>query len=375
VIALQQLLPLLRFDGYYVLSDLTGVPDILSRIKPIFRSLVRGCRKEPRVNELKPWVRIVVTAYLLVLVPVLALVMAWIVMAAPRIFATAYDSLGLQLDRIRDSSGTAEVGVGVFRAAALVMPLAAISLSVGRSGKLAIKGVSGWARGSAGRTAAALAATAALAGAAGYTLWPNGDYEPIRPGERGTIGEALASLPDAVGGRPSFTPAREQEYAPEPTVRERAAASGDNQPPEPRTPGAPTTGDPTTPPGRAPAPDDAPGTEDGYWSGGEPSAEPQPPIAPPPPPPASGTDPAPTPTASPSPTPTATTTPAPSPNGTPAPAPSPAPDDAGAQTQTPTATATPPPTATPMSTSTPTTLPDPGVATSTSTPSPEPVLP
>ena len=39
VIILQQLLPLLRFDGYYVLSDLTGVPDILSRIKPIFRSL------------------------------------------------------------------------------------------------------------------------------------------------------------------------------------------------------------------------------------------------------------------------------------------------------------------------------------------------
>jgi len=47
-IALQQLLPLLRFDGYYVLSDLTGVPDILSRIKPIFRSLLPG-RREPQV--------------------------------------------------------------------------------------------------------------------------------------------------------------------------------------------------------------------------------------------------------------------------------------------------------------------------------------
>jgi putative peptide zinc metalloprotease protein len=47
VIILQQLLPLLRFDGYYVLSDLTGVPDILSRIKPIFRSLLRPRRPEP----------------------------------------------------------------------------------------------------------------------------------------------------------------------------------------------------------------------------------------------------------------------------------------------------------------------------------------
>ena len=47
-IILQQLLPLLRFDGYYVVTDLTGVPDILSRIKPIFASLVPGRRADPR---------------------------------------------------------------------------------------------------------------------------------------------------------------------------------------------------------------------------------------------------------------------------------------------------------------------------------------
>ena len=72
VILLQQLLPLLRFDGYYVLSDLTGVPDILSRIKPIFRSLIRPREPQPAVMELKPWVRLVVTGYLLALVPALA---------------------------------------------------------------------------------------------------------------------------------------------------------------------------------------------------------------------------------------------------------------------------------------------------------------
>jgi putative peptide zinc metalloprotease protein len=31
---LQQLLPFLRLDGYYILSDLTGVPDMFSCIKP-----------------------------------------------------------------------------------------------------------------------------------------------------------------------------------------------------------------------------------------------------------------------------------------------------------------------------------------------------
>ena len=139
ILVLQQLLPLLRFDGYYVLSDLTGVPDILSRIGPIFRSLIPG-RREPRVDELKPWVRAVVTAYLLVLVPLLALLLIWIVAAAPRLLATAYDSVGLQLERLRAGDGAAEIGVGALRIAALTLPLAAMALSVGCSGRLAAGG-------------------------------------------------------------------------------------------------------------------------------------------------------------------------------------------------------------------------------------------
>src|SRR5215218_7269482 len=94
IILLQQLLPLMRFDGYYVLTDLTGVPDILSRIKPIFRSLIRGRRHEPRVAELKPWVRVAVTLYLLLLIPTLTLLVVWMTMSFPRTFATAYDSFG-----------------------------------------------------------------------------------------------------------------------------------------------------------------------------------------------------------------------------------------------------------------------------------------
>ena len=54
LLVLQQLLPLLRFDGYYVLSDLAGVPDVLGRVKPVLRSLLPGRGDEPRVTELKP---------------------------------------------------------------------------------------------------------------------------------------------------------------------------------------------------------------------------------------------------------------------------------------------------------------------------------
>ncbi len=63
--------PWLRLDGYYVLNDLTGVPDVLSRVGPVLRSLVPGRAVDPRAGELKPWVRWVLTAYALVLVPVL----------------------------------------------------------------------------------------------------------------------------------------------------------------------------------------------------------------------------------------------------------------------------------------------------------------
>ena len=37
---LEQLLPFVRFDGYFILSDLAGVPDLFARIAPILRSAV-----------------------------------------------------------------------------------------------------------------------------------------------------------------------------------------------------------------------------------------------------------------------------------------------------------------------------------------------
>jgi hypothetical protein len=223
VIMCQQLLPLLRFDGYYVLTDLTGVPDILSRIKPIFRSLVRGRQNEPKVAELKPWVRVAVTAYLLVLIPTLAFLFTWMVMGAPRILATVGDSFGVQVDRISAAPGPAEVGVGALRLLMLVMPVASMTLSVGRTSRMLGCGLTRWAQGSASRGAVAALGVVAVLGAVAYVWWPNGDYQPIRPGERGTLGETFSEIRDLPGGRPSFTPEREQQYALVPTVRQEEA--------------------------------------------------------------------------------------------------------------------------------------------------------
>src|SRR3954447_10267720 len=334
-IVLQQLLPLLRFDGYYVMSDLTGVPDILSRIKPIFRSLVPGRDAEPRVEELKPWVRVVVTAYLVVLIPTLGFLIVSTVLAAPRMAATAYDSLGLQIDRIRSAPGAPEVVLGVFQSGALIMPLGAMALSISRSGRMAGRGLIAWSSGSALRRAVAVAGTAAVAAGAAYTWWPNGDYRPVRPGERGTVGEALQSVRDAPGGRPSFTQARERRFGSVPTVREqgaaqrRRAAKQRARRNEAHRPAGPREGSHDAS-GTAPEDDPGPGVDDqgadapaqeddpGSWSPASPTTTPDatpsgasPPTATPAP---SSSPPPPSPSSSPtatSPSPTAASTPSP----------------------------------------------------------------
>src|SRR3954454_12259683 len=91
----QQSLPLLRLDGYYIISDLTGVPDMLSRVKPVLASLLPGHPADRRVTELKPWVRRTVTGYVLTVIPVLLLAFLMMLVHAPRAFATGYDSVVL----------------------------------------------------------------------------------------------------------------------------------------------------------------------------------------------------------------------------------------------------------------------------------------
>src|SRR5687768_14758339 len=92
----RQLLPLLRFDGYHVLADLTGVPDLYQRIGPILKGLLPGHWREPEATALKPWARAVVIAWVLIVVPLMALTLLFVVVALPRVLATAWASLQQQ---------------------------------------------------------------------------------------------------------------------------------------------------------------------------------------------------------------------------------------------------------------------------------------
>src|SRR4029078_7590635 len=95
---LQQLIPVVRFDGYYVLSDLAGVPDLFARVGPVLRSLRPGHPIDPRVTELRPYARRFVAGWVLVVVPLLTAVIAWTLWHLPEFIARA--RVGIQLQQL-----------------------------------------------------------------------------------------------------------------------------------------------------------------------------------------------------------------------------------------------------------------------------------
>jgi putative peptide zinc metalloprotease protein len=265
---IQQLLPLLRLDGYYIISDLTGVPDMLSRIKPVLSSLIPGRKASDRVTELKPWVRGVVTAYVCTIVPILLLATALMLVHAPRAFATAYDSFGVQWDKVVGASGLVAGAAGLVQLATLVLPCVGMVLTSGRIGRRVCGSAWRWSEGEPLRRGVLGFGGVAAVGLAAFIWWPNGEYRPIQPAERGTIQAAVSNLSKVPTGRPSLTPERERQLGGAPTERQRVKrerdltgtqAPRDEKRPRAAQPGATSTTE-TTPADTTPSDTTATGT-------------------------------------------------------------------------------------------------------------------
>jgi putative peptide zinc metalloprotease protein len=96
LIVVDQFLPWVRLDGYYVVADLIGVSDLFSRIRPILRSLVPGRPSGPRVTELKPWARAAVTAWVMSTIAVMLAMTVVVVTHAPAYFDRIWASIFVQ---------------------------------------------------------------------------------------------------------------------------------------------------------------------------------------------------------------------------------------------------------------------------------------
>ena len=82
---LEQLMPFVRFDGYFILSDLIGVPDLFARVAPIVKSALPRGRRDPRVTGLRRRARIMVTTWVLCVIPLLAFSIGYLVLYLPAV--------------------------------------------------------------------------------------------------------------------------------------------------------------------------------------------------------------------------------------------------------------------------------------------------
>ncbi len=142
----QQLVPAVRFDGYYLLADLAGVPDLFARVRPVLSSLLPGRGVDPRVQELRPAARRLVIGWVFVVVPTLAFGMAWLIWQLPFIIERTLISVGVQahqLDRAWNGHDVVVMLLSTISIALLALPLLGIGVLLWRLGSLLVQTLRG----------------------------------------------------------------------------------------------------------------------------------------------------------------------------------------------------------------------------------------
>jgi putative peptide zinc metalloprotease protein len=264
--ALHQFFPFFRLDGYYVISDLIGVPDLFARIGPTLRSLFSPRARDPRVAGLRPFARAVVVAWVLLTLASMCFLYLLLIAGLPRLLATAQQSFLIHAATLEQSVASGNLATGTLAAieeVLLLLPLVAIALSVGGVGKTVV--ATGWRYSNRRPVARAvvLVGSALLIGfGAGFGL-AHHLYKPIQPWERGTVaattGGGAALAPDL--------PAVQHEIAPlTPTLHGPPAPSPSATTPSPSgsapavftAPSSPSAGGASPSPQASPAPSPAP---------------------------------------------------------------------------------------------------------------------
>lgn len=199
----RQLLPLVRFDGYHILADATGVPDLFQRIRPVLLGLLPWRWGRPENRVLKPWARAVVTLWVLVTVPLLLFSLAMMVLALPRLLATAWSSAAKQQELLAGSLGAGDLAgaaVRILAIAAVALPMVGMLYILVRLLRQLVTRLWRKTSGHALRRTAAMGAVAALLAGLAWAWWPDGGtYRPVQPYERGTLADATASVLPASG--------------------------------------------------------------------------------------------------------------------------------------------------------------------------------
>lgn len=127
----QQFVPFVRLDGFYIVTDLAGVPDLFARIGPTIRGLLARRRPVPALADLTPRARVIVMAWVATTVPTLGVLTVLLLVNVPDLLAGAWAGLTVQGTLTLAAVGRSDVvgaALGLVRIVILAMPLAGVSV-------------------------------------------------------------------------------------------------------------------------------------------------------------------------------------------------------------------------------------------------------
>ncbi|MFZ6005591.1 MAG: hypothetical protein ACOYXM_16835 [Actinomycetota bacterium] len=195
----RQLAPLVRLDGYHVLADLVGVPDLFARIRPVLIGLLPTRWGHPEARVLKPWARAVVSLWVLLVVPILLFSLLIMVLSFPRLAATAAEGLGDQWAGLRQHwarSDLLRMALSAVAMLTIALPVASVCYLLSRFAQRAAR--KAWSSTASQPRArrALVAASVSLVLALLAAWWPQGQYQAIDEGEHLTL-PALGQMVDS----------------------------------------------------------------------------------------------------------------------------------------------------------------------------------
>lgn len=117
----RQLFPFVRFDGYWALTDLLGVPDILSHMKA---TLTRGLGQSgvsSQAAPLKVWARLVFVIFTLFTVPVLVALTTIMLVQGPTMFVAVVQALEVNVTQAEEAWLSGQAWTAIAAGASLVL--------------------------------------------------------------------------------------------------------------------------------------------------------------------------------------------------------------------------------------------------------------
>ncbi len=183
----KQLSPVIRADGYHILADATGVPDLFAHMIPTMRRLLPGHRHEP--SALTGRARLIVTVWVLIVVPVILSLMIGAVVLLPHLATSAWNSgsrIASAIPKDADHGQILDLLAALVSLVALVLPVLGSVLVSQKIVRTTVSRAHDWSRGRPVRRSLVLVAGAAAIAGMIWAWWPSGQYKPI-PARGGTL--------------------------------------------------------------------------------------------------------------------------------------------------------------------------------------------